>query len=53
MNVCHQKFLPRDFLEFIGNGIGMPMNSGNKIFETVGHLKFGRTKNSWENAGSI
>ena len=25
MNFGHEKFLPLNFLEFVGNGIGMPM----------------------------
>ena len=33
MSFGHEKILPGNFLEFVGNGIGMPMQSGNKIFE--------------------
>ena len=33
MNFGHEKILPGNFLEFIGNGIGMPVKSGNKIYE--------------------
>ena len=38
---------------FISTGIGMPMYPGKKLFVKSGHLKFGHTENSWENAGSI
>ena len=47
-NFSHEKFLPLNLLEFVGDGIGMPMYSGNKFFENLGHLKFGRTENSQE-----
>ena len=33
MNFGHKKSLPGNFLEFVGNGIGMPVKSGFKIFE--------------------
>ena len=33
MNFGPEKILPGNFLKFIGNGIGMPMKPGNKIFE--------------------
>ena len=33
MNFGREKILPGNFLKFIGNGIGMPVKSGNKIFE--------------------
>ena len=33
MNFSCEKFLPLNFLEFIGNGIGMPMYSGNTFFK--------------------
>ena len=33
MNFGCEKILPGNFLEFIGNGIGMPVKSRNKIFE--------------------
>ena len=32
MNFGHEKMLPLNFPEFVGNGIGMPLQSGNKIF---------------------
>ena len=48
MNFGHKKFLPWDFLEFVGNSIGMPIYSGIKFFENLGRLKFGRTENSQE-----
>ena len=48
MNFGHEKFLPLNFLEFVGSGIGMPIYSGNKFVENLGHSKFGRTENSWE-----
>ena len=28
MNFGHEEFLPGNFLQFFGNGIGMPMYSG-------------------------
>ena len=37
-----------NYLEFVGNGIGMPMQSGNKIFENSGCLKFSHTENPRE-----
>ena len=33
MNFGREKILLENFLEFIGNGIGMPEKSGIKIFE--------------------
>ena len=48
MNFGRKKILLRDFLEFVGNCIGMPMLSGNKVFGNSGCLKFGCTENSWE-----
>ena len=48
MNFGHQKFLPLNFLEFVGNGIGMPMQSGFKFFKNLGLSKFGHTENSLE-----
>ena len=48
MNFGREKVLPGNFLEFVGNSIGMPTLSGNKFFENSGHLKFSRTENSWE-----
>ena len=33
MNFGHEKILLGNFLKFIGNGIGMPVKSGIKIFE--------------------
>ena len=48
MNFGCKKILPLNFLEFVGNSIGMPMLSGNKIFEDSGQLKFCRTENSRE-----
>ena len=48
MNFGCGKFLPLNFLGFVGNGIGMPVQSGNKFFENSGCLKFGRTENSRE-----
>ena len=48
MNFSHEKFLPLNFLEFVGDSIGMPVYAANKFFENLGHSKFGRTENSWE-----
>ena len=48
MNFGPKNFLLWNFLEFVGDGIGMSMYSGNKIFENLGCSKFGRTENSWE-----
>ena len=48
MNFGHEKFLLWNFLEYIGNGIGMPMKPRNKIFENLGCSKFGHTENSQE-----
>ena len=48
MNFGCEKFLPLNFLEFVGNGIGMPMQSGNNFFENAGHSKFSHTENSRE-----
>ena len=48
MNFGHEKSLPLNFLEFIGNVIGMPVLSGNKLFENLGRSKFGSTENSQE-----
>ena len=48
MNFSHENILPRDFLEFVGNGIGMGVYSGNKFFENSGCSKFGSTENSQE-----
>ena len=33
MNFGRKKILPGNFLKFIGHSIGMPVESGNKIFE--------------------
>ena len=33
VNFGHEIILTGNFLEFIGNGIGMPVKSGNKNFE--------------------
>ena len=46
VNFGCEKILPGNFLEFIGNGIGMPVKSGNKIFKNLGRSKFGRADNS-------
>ena len=43
-----KNFYPGNFLEFVGNGIGMPVKSGIKFFENPGHSKFGHTENSRE-----
>ena len=48
MNFSHEKILLLNFLEFVGNSIGMPMESGNKFFENLGHSKFGQIENSQE-----
>ena len=48
VNFGRKKFLPWNLLEFIGDGIRMPMYPGNKFFEISGHSKFGRTENSQE-----
>ena len=48
MNFGHEKFLLLNFLEFVGNSIGMPVKSGIKFFENLGCSKFSRTENSWE-----
>ena len=48
MNFGHEKFLPWNFLEFVGDSIGMPMYPGNKFFENLGHSKFGCTEKPWE-----
>ena len=53
MNFGPEKFLLRDFLEFVGNSIGMPMYSGNKFFENSGRSKFGHIENSPGFARSI
>ena len=43
MNFGH-KNLPGKFpIMFIGTGIGMPVYSGNKIFENSSHSKFDHT----------
>ena len=34
MNFGREKILPGNFLEFVGNGIGITVKSGIKIFET-------------------
>ena len=47
MNFGHKKVLPWNFLEFVGDSIGMPVELGNKFFKNLGHLKFGCTENSW------
>ena len=52
MNFGHEKLLLGNFLEFVGNGIGMPLQSGNKVFENSGCSKFGRREFPG-NAGSI
>ena len=43
-----QNFLPLNFLEFVGDGIGTSVYPGNNFFENSGCSKFGRTENSWE-----
>ena len=48
MNIGHENFLLCNFLEFVGDGIGMPMFPGNKFFENSGCSKFSCTENSWE-----
>ena len=48
MNFSHEKILLLNFLEFVGNSIGMPMESGNKFFGNSGHSKFGQIENSQE-----
>ena len=48
MNFGHKKFLLLNFLEFVGDGIGMSVYPGNKCFENSGHSKFGHTENSQE-----
>ena len=53
MNFGHEKFTGKVSCNFIATGIGMPMYTGNNVFENSGHLKFSCTENSQENAGSI
>ena len=48
MNFSHEKNLLWNLLESVGDGIGMPVYSGNKFVENTGCLKFSRTKNSQE-----
>ena len=48
MNFGPKKFLPLNFLEFVGNGIGMPVYTGIKFFENSGCSKFSHTEISWE-----
>ena len=48
MNFGHKKILMRNFLEFVGNGIGMHVYSANTIFKNLGGSKFSRTENSRE-----
>ena len=53
MNFSHKNFLPWDLLEFIGDGILMPVYPGNKFFENSGRSKFGCTENSQINITEI
>ena len=48
MNFSHENFLLWNLLEFVGEGIGMPVYPGNKFFENSGSLKFSCTENSRE-----
>ena len=52
MNFGRKKILQGNFLKFIGNGIGMPMKSGIKIFEFES-LEIRSRREFPGNAGSI
>ena len=53
MKFGHEKFTGKFPVIFNGTGTGMPVYSGNKLFENSSHSKFGHTENPQENAGSI
>ena len=53
MKFSHEKFLLRNFLEFVGNGIGMPMLSGNNSFGKFRSLEIRSHREFLGNDGSI